>query len=504
MFRSRAKTTTSNGFAPALTGIKVPHLVRTPLRRLTFSRLLRGGRVADLGRAPRYAGLFLLGAAAIWAPIAGYLQTAPLRFTSDMSLILPGSGASASVNLTEIGQASSFASSPYASSSVSPTVTYKRLIGADRILDAAAERIDLPRQAFWSPRVELIDQTGLIRIQITGTSPEDAQARGDALLEAFFAEIDALRNDELQVREDSGVGAIEDYRASVAGTRSEIERLQRETGLISAAQYDTLVAETSALERALASRRTALQEQMAAVRALETSLEITPDLAAATLRLHTDAEFSALIEEMSVQAAMLAEAASRYGPNHPVVIDARASHAQVRDSARARAVVVTGLDREVVLPMDLSPIGGRAALLADLVEMDTQRQALAAEVAAMEARLAADRGQVQALLTPAARLEDLQRDFQVAEAVFASAMARAETNKSDLYASYPLVQVLENPSLPDAPSSPREKLAIAAGIAATMMLLMGLALGWLRRPLIDRLVARPTDLPETTADGAPA
>lgn len=70
-------------------------------------------------------------------------------------------------------------------------------------------------------------------------------------------------------------------------------------------------------------------------------------------------------------------------------------------------------------------------------------------------------------------------------------MARAQTTKSDLYASYPLVQVLEDPNLPDQPSSPRKKLALAAGIAATLMLFMGLALGWMRRPLINRLLAKP-------------
>jgi hypothetical protein len=126
----------------------VPHLVRTPLRKLTFGRFLWGGRIDDGGRLPRYAGLFLLGAAAIWAPITGYLQTAPERFTSEMSLILPGSGASASVNLSEIGQASSYANSPFASSSVSPTVTYKRLIGADRILGAAAGQMGMRQARF--------------------------------------------------------------------------------------------------------------------------------------------------------------------------------------------------------------------------------------------------------------------------------------------------------------------------------------------------------------------
>ena len=94
------------------------------------------------------------------------------------------------------------------------------------------------------------------------------------------------------------------------------------------------------------------------------------------------------------------------------------------------------------------------------------------------------------LAPAAARLEDLQRDFSVAEAVFASAIARSQSTKSDVYASYPLVQVLENPSLPDRPSSPNRKLALAAGGAATLMLIIGLALGWGRSALIDKLIMR--------------
>jgi uncharacterized protein involved in exopolysaccharide biosynthesis len=234
-----------------------------------------------------------------------------------------------------------------------------------------------------------------------------------------------------------------------------------------------------------------LREQTEAVRALETALGVGPDIAAATLKLHADTEFTALIDQMSEQAAKLAEAEGRFGPNHPAVIDARAAYAAAQSTARARAAAITRLGPADLDRLDLAPVGGRAALLASLVELATAREGLAAEVAAMDARLAEDRAQITRLLEPAARLEDLQRDFQVAEAVFASAMARAETSKSDLYASYPLVQVLENPSLPAGPSSPRKTLAIAAGGAATFMLLAGLALGWLRRPLIARLIADP-------------
>ena len=187
-------------------------------RRLSFRRILMGGRIGDLGRFPRYLAFALIGGTLIWAPITGYLRTAPLSFKSGTSLILPGSGASASMNLNGIGQASSYANSAFSSNSVSPTETYKRLIGADRILEAAARSMGLSRAEFGKPRIDLVDQTSLIHLEITGGTAEDAQARGDALLGAFFAELDALRTDEQATREDSGLAAIADYRNSVAAT----------------------------------------------------------------------------------------------------------------------------------------------------------------------------------------------------------------------------------------------------------------------------------------------
>ncbi|SFQ69625.1 Metal-sensitive transcriptional repressor, partial [Roseivivax halotolerans] len=80
---------------------------------MIWYRVFADGRLSDAGRLPRYVAVFARGASALWAPILGYLGTATLKFTSSASLILPGSGASASVNLSEIGQASSFANSAF-------------------------------------------------------------------------------------------------------------------------------------------------------------------------------------------------------------------------------------------------------------------------------------------------------------------------------------------------------------------------------------------------------
>ncbi|MCE0506443.1 hypothetical protein LR948_13815 [Roseivivax sp. GX 12232] len=468
-------------------------LLRQPLRSLSFRRLLVGGRLGDAGRLPRYAAVFILSAAGVWAPITGYLTTTPPSYVSQASLILPGSGASASVNLAEIGQASSYAHSAFANNSVSPTETYKRLIGADRILAAAAAQLGGTLRDFGRPRITLVDQTGLIHLEITGGTPLAAQDKAEALLSAFFSEIDRLREDELRVRADGGLGAIRDYQETVAATRAAITELQRETGLHSAEQYRQHVARIDGDRRALDDLAARLAQKSRAVEALVLRLGMSADLAAASLRLFADREYMSMLEEAAAQGATLADMRSRFGPRHPSVAQAAAASEAARAAALARGGQVTGLAAAALDRLDLSPDGARADLLAELVRLEAERAGLAAEHAARDKALSAETAWLAEAAPAAARLEDMQRDFDVAEAVFASAIARAESSKTDIYASYPLVQVLEDPSLPEGPSSPRVKLAIAAGVAAMIMLLIGLSLGWIRQAVIGRLIAQPED-----------
>ncbi|MEQ8877086.1 MAG: hypothetical protein RIC49_11820 [Phycisphaerales bacterium] len=468
-------------------------ICRSPLRALSWRRVLTGGRLSDAGRLPRYMAVFLLGASVLWAPIMGYLATAPLKFSSNASLILPGSGASASVNLNDIGQASSYANSAFSNGSVSPTETYKRLIGADRILDAAAESLGLARSALGQPRVTLVDQTSLIHIEVKGASAEESQLYGEALIAAFFDEIDMLRSDELSTREDSGAGAIEDYTQSVRDTRAAITELQQRSGLTTAAQYHEQVAANDRLKQQHQAMEAEFGNQSEKVAALEAALNLPPESAAATLKLYADAPYLALLEDVSAHSATLAQAAASYGPRHPARVKAEEAFIAARESATARASEVTGLSADALMGLDRAPEGQRAALLSELVRENALRAGLEQQLATLAARIKAEEGRLEGLASLASELEDRQRDFAVAEAVFASAIARTQSTKSDVYASYPLIQVLENPSLPEHPSSPRRKLAIGAGAAATFMLLMGLVLAWVRKPLISRLLEKPAD-----------
>ena len=455
-----------------------------------IARIFLGGRTTDLGGLPRYTAFLLLGVGGIWAPIYTYITTTAPSYTTYMSLILPGAGASASVNLSEIGQASSNSSSAFSSNTISPTETYKRLISADRILRSTAQSLGIHQRDLGKPKVKLVDQTSFIHIELNGASPEEAQKRGDALLATFFAEVDALRRDELAVRAQSGGESIEEYRASVAQTRDAISALQSATGLNTPDQFRALLAAHDQRKSQMRTFEMELSLVTQEVSALETSLGTTARDAADTLKLYADGSYLVLMQQLAAARADYAERAGRLGAGHPRLETARSEVASIEAAAQAQAKAITGRTDVDLEALDLAPDGARAELLSTLLKRETTRAGLAAQLQSLRTFITSEEARLQTLGPIAAQLEDLQRDFAVAEAVFASAIARSQTSKADLYASYPLVQVLENPSLPEKPASPNKKIAMIAGIAATMMLSIALILGWMRRPLIEKLLHR--------------
>ena len=81
------------------------------------------------------------------------------------------------------------------------------------------------------------------------------------------------------------------------------------------------------------------------------------------------------------------------------------------------------------------------------------------------------------LTIPASKLDELIRNHQVAEATFSSALARIDTSKADVFVSYPLVQLLDMPSLPESPSSPK-KLFVVLGAVFSSLFSMSATGSW--------------------------
>ena len=100
----------------------------------------------------------------------------------------------------------------------------------------------------------------------------------------------------------------------------------------------------------------------------------------------------------------------------------------------------------------------------ELVAGAAEAQGKQHEVLALQREIEAIDQRIKNLTLNAARLEDLKKDHLIAEAVFSSALARVDTNKADIFASYPIVQTLAPPDLPSRPSQPRVLYAILGGV----------------------------------------
>ncbi|MFO1034106.1 MAG: hypothetical protein U1E15_08575 [Hyphomicrobiales bacterium] len=467
-------------------------LKRTRLADLSFARLLRGGRLSDGGRLLRYAVIVGGGLAMAWVPAIGYLAVAKPKFTSHFSLILPGAGAASSVNLADIGQASTASSSAYASSTISPTVTYKNLLMSANVMDLAAAKLQAEPGSLPMPVIRLVDETSFITVEMQGLSPEEARDRAQAMLDAFSGALNTLRNDEIKRREGSTVDTVRQYEGAVNAVREKISALQVKSGLNSVEQYTAMVAAADQLEARTAETEAALARSESSAGALAATLNTSPEQAALAMKLHADPQFAALADATAKAEAAYAEAGRQFGTRHPKVAEARSQFQGAEAQMQARATQLTGLKpKQLQGKFDLSATGQRSALMAQLVTTETERQGLAAQLASERQDLALRRQAIAALVPVASDLDRLNRDYKVAEAVFASALARVNTSKTDIFASYPMVQVTEAPVKPVLPSSPNKKLVLAAALASSLMLFLAAFLGWIRRPLIDKLLKAP-------------
>jgi hypothetical protein len=218
-----------------------------PPRRLKRAWLVVRHGLPSLGRYRRYLVALSIPLAFIWLLTLLYLVAAPVSYTSKMTLILPGSGVGGSLNVDQLGQASSVTASAFSSPTLSPTENYKRLLMADVTLERAAARLHIPTAAFPKPDVKLTDQTNLIEVSVKGRTAAAAHDRLEALRWAFLASLDMLRAQEATERERASREEIARLQLKAREAQHRLLDFQAKSGLISIEQFNARIAALDAL-----------------------------------------------------------------------------------------------------------------------------------------------------------------------------------------------------------------------------------------------------------------
>ena len=436
------------------------------------------------GASPRTLQIvkwWLLSVLAIWLLSGLALLVLPARYTSSWTFILPAANSGATVSLDTIGQTSTNPGQPFGSVSLSPKVIYKEILRSEQVQRAAAHTLGMSDKDLVRPRVKLIDETSLMLCTITGRTPEEAQLRARVFISSFNTQLDALRRDEIEKRAATVRDSLGAYQAKLDNARGRILVAQQETGVVSINQFNEASTSIELIRRRLADLNSDLGKLLAEQSQMMSRLGLEADSAAVSLKLIADPTFTKLATDYADVHAAFSQASARLGPMNPVLIDMRQKRsstlAQLSKFARAAgADEAFKLDRLALVVNN----SHQAELLKAMVGHEAQIEGRRREISSLEQELQQRRNEMKVMSGSSARLEDLKKDHLVAEAVFTSAVARLDTNRTDIYASYPMVQVLAEPDLPDNDHHPLLLYAALAALFGTVMITFAWGLLWLR------------------------
>ncbi|MFQ3234643.1 MAG: hypothetical protein ACI9C4_000194 [Paraglaciecola sp.] len=437
-----------------------------------------------------YLTLTLSGYLLIAAVVILYLNKAPV-YKSQLELVLPGTGASASVSIDNVGQVVSETSAPFSSRGFNPRVNYKEMLLSRGLLLLASEKADMTSFRFGQPKITLTQQTSILAISITGASALQANRKAWALYDSLQLELSRLRSDEVLRRDESIQGVLAEYRIRLHEARANVLEFQQSSFLVSLNQFDMLVVSLQTLKEKQIYLHAQVEKLADYSHGLSENLGVSPDLAGKAFILQSDVEFRGLLKELDISTSLLSQYQSRWGEGHPKVIAEQLRYNAAKKSLLSRSSQIAGPHASnsfTSLDLELNP--KRAQMFADLIEASAQRDGVQAELADLKRTELQLNDQLKLYARETAVLDRLQKEFYLAEAIFTSAAARIEAGKADVFASYPVIQLLTEPSIPDEIDSPITALGLVAGGVGIIFITSGVTVLCNRRRIIKRLLKR--------------
>lgn len=459
-----------------------------PLITLTKFGLFRATVYQTLKRPYLVTGLASYAIVALM--IMMYLAQDP-RYTSQMELVLPGTGSSSSVTLDDVGQVLSQTNTPFSGGGFSPRVNYKEMLSSRGVSERAAQSLQMKLKAFGEPKVKLTEQTSIISFSISATDPDLAQAKVNALYNSLQSELDNLRLDEVSRRDESIQQVLAQYRVRMNTTRNAIVDFQQRSMVVSTKQMDLLLNTLSGVQERQVYIRADVQNLKMYIGQLSEELGVSPRLAGQAFAIQSDVEFRAYIDELQISITQLSEYSSRWGINHPKVVAQQKRLDFTRSAINKRSIEIFGMETNQIfntLNLDLTP--HRSKLFSDLIESYAKQKAQSSMLIDLDRSANHLSDKLKIYSREIVELERLEREFSMAEAIFTSAAGRLEASKADIFASYPVVQMLTTPLYPSDPSSPKNLIAAIGGIAGFIFITVGLFILCQRKFLIQVLLKK--------------
>ena len=426
---------------------------------------------------------------AVWLLALTYLKTIPPTFTSELIVHVAGGSPGVSVNLPSIGQANTSSSSSFGSHS-DPRENYKLMATSETVLKAAAESLEIPVSEFGKPNIELINNTTLLLLEVDGEDPKLAKSKAWALYQSLYKRLNVLRSQEQTERDKAVQQVLEDTRVKLTDAQNKISNYKLRSGFNSSAQIKDLISNMGDLQAKLINEIARYRQINGRLQQLVTTLRLSPQKAADALVLQTDQEFQKILIEYTDATTILTNLLPSRGPNYPDVVEARQKQQASLKALLQRGQKLLGIPAEQLnlerLILDNSNGSGvkRGDLFVELIKTNAELKGLDGQIATLKEQINNLKAELNTLTEKESIHDNLDRDLQIAQAVFASTLTKIDLSKGDPFASFPMIQIIEEPTLPEKPSAPKPKLVLAGAVVGSLFVTAGLTLLWWREPLL--------------------
>jgi len=456
-----------------------------PLKKRTIWEKL------GLSKRRRYFWAAVFNLTVIWVGAISFVIYTPDKYVSDFTLLIPGAGAGSSISLDDLGQATTSVNSAYTSTKVDPKTNYKAIAMSTVVIEKAAQASGITAQEFGKPKIKLIDQTTLLEISISAGNADAALLRATNYRTALENTLSELRTEELSTRRVANEDVLSNYRKNVDDAQAAVLEFQQQSNIISTEQFDDLVLNVEILKQRKAEALTKLQALSANLEELQNALQTSPADAASAIKLQNDSLFITLVERSAELQTELNEAKAVWGRKHPKVLHANAMLNNARNGLLNRAKELTSIEsHEELNDLYISSEGSRSEIFQTLITLTAERSATLAEIESYTEQLAILDSRVHRTASLAATLQDLVRTHQVATTIYVSAAAKTDLGNSDIYASYPMTQILKAPSKPEGPDKFTKPVAVIGALIASVLICLALLLSWKRSVLLQKLQKR--------------
>jgi uncharacterized protein involved in exopolysaccharide biosynthesis len=438
------------------------------------------------GRWEIFLVIGLIANAAIWGAALLYLKVKKPTYTSTWAVTLPGAATDANVNLPNIGQASYQNSSPYGIATQDPRQNYKFIAESEPVLKAAAAQLNLTPEKFGKPQIKLADSTTIMEFAFKGATPQEAQNKSFALYNAL-----QLRLNHLRVQE--GVQRDVGFQSALSSSKRKLEIAQKRLSDFKAGSMlnsnDQIKALSDNIEQLRRQRAEVVGQQQQASGRLEqlsTNLNLSAQQAADAFTLETDQIFQQNLKDYSSASSALVVLSSKYQSDYPAVVAEKAKQnaAQTAMLDRAQSLLGRPVSQATLQQLNINSSNsgtGRDRLFQDLVTVQSEQRGFQSQTEGINQQINQLEARLKGLAQQETTLDALQRNAQVAEAVFSSTLARLDIGRSNGFGSYPLIQLLSEPTLPKTPSSPKKEYVLLGAVLGSLFLNAGLVSLWLRR-----------------------